>query len=120
VLRKNFFSSEQIEKIVKDFRTAGLPDEEVAIMAFAQKVVSHAHEIQAEDIEGLRVLGLEEPEILDIILAASARSFFAQSLDAGGVQPDEAYLDHVGDLIPVLSVGRPYTKPGADTPGESP
>lgn len=110
MLRKNFFSSEEIESIVKDFRSAGLPEEEVAIMAFAQIVVTQAHKIQPEDINVLRDYGLDDHEIFDIILAASARSFFAQTLDATGSQPDEAYLEHVGDLVQVLSVGRPFEK----------
>jgi alkylhydroperoxidase family enzyme len=109
VLRKNFFSPEEITKIVKDFRNAGLAEEEVAIMTFAQKVVTDAHEIQPDDLEILRAYGLKDQEIFDIILAASARSFFALALDASGAQPDKAYLDHVGDLVDVLSVGRPYT-----------
>ena len=108
MLRKNFFSAEEIERIVADFRNAGLSDEEVAIMSFAQKVVINAHAIEPEDIETLRKFNLADEEIFDIILAASARSFFAQALDASGVQPDGAYLDTVGDLIDVLSVGRPY------------
>jgi alkylhydroperoxidase family enzyme len=112
VLRKNFFSAEEIERIVTDFRTAGLPDEEVAIMSFAQKVVTDAHEMQAEDFDALRKLGLADPEIFDIILAAAARSFFAQSLDASGVQPDSAYLEIVGDLSKILSVGRSYETGG--------
>jgi alkylhydroperoxidase family enzyme len=109
VLRKNFFSPEEITKIVKDFRNAGLSDEEVAIMSFAQKVVTHAHEIQPAEFDILRGFGLKDQEIFDIILAASARSFFAQTLDASGAQPDTAYLEHVGDLTDVLSVGRPYS-----------
>ena len=109
MLRKNFFSPEEITKIVKDFRNAGLSEEEVAIMTFAQKVVTDAHEIQPDDLDILRSYGLQDQEIFDIILTASARSFFAQALDASGAQPDKAYLDHVGDLTEVLSVGRPYT-----------
>ena len=108
MLRKNFFSSDEIEKIVKDFRTAGLSDEEVAIMDFAQKVVKAAHEIKPDEIDVLRNFGLEDEEIFDIILAASARSFFAQALDSTGTQPDKSYLKHVGDLTQVLAVGRPY------------
>ena len=77
-------------------------------MSFAQKVVTNAHEIQAEDFERLRAFGLEDEEIFDVILAASARSFFAQALDASGVQPDEAYLETIGDIKHSLSVGRPY------------
>lgn len=77
-------------------------------MSFAQKVVKHAHEIQPAEVGALRDLGLQDEEIFDIILAASARSFFSQTLDSTGTQPDEAYLKHVGDLTQVLAVGRPY------------
>lgn len=112
MLRKNFFSAEEIERIVADYRNAGLPNEEVAIMSFAQKVVTDAHELQTEDIDSLRKLGLEDEEIFDIILAAAARSFFAQTLDATGAQPDKAYLETVGDLTKTLSVGRFYETGG--------
>lgn len=112
MLRKNFFSAEEIERIVADYRNAGLPDEEVAIMSFAQKVVTDAHELQTEDTESLRKLGLEDEEIFDIILAAAARSFFAKTLDASGAQPDSAYLETVGDLTKTLSVGRYYESGG--------
>lgn len=108
MLRKNFFSAEEIEAIVKDFHNAGLPQDEVAIMSFAQKVINDAPGIQPKDIDLLRSFGLKEEEILDIILAASARSFFANTLDAAGAQPDPAYLDTVGDLIEILAVGRPF------------
>lgn len=108
MLRNNFFSTEEIEKIVADFRDAGLPDVEVAVMSLAQKVVTSAHKLQMEDIDLLRNYGLEDEEIFDVILAAAARSFFSQTLDASGAQPDKAYLETVGDLIETLSVGRPY------------
>ncbi len=93
---------------MKDFRNAGLPEEEVAVMSLAQKVVTSPHEIEAEDLNHLRDYGLQDEEIFDIILAAAARSFFAQALDACGVQPDRAYLDTVGDITSALSVGRSY------------
>src|SRR5690606_19073367 len=45
ILRKNFFSAEQLIAIVKDFRSADLSLEEIALMAFAQKIISSAHEV---------------------------------------------------------------------------
>jgi alkylhydroperoxidase family enzyme len=108
VLRRNFFEPDQLRKLVEDFHTASLTDEEVAIMEFAQKVVRAAHEITQDDIDGLRGYSLSDEEIMDIILAASARSFFALSLDALGLQPDVEYLDDVAGLEDTLSVGRPF------------
>ena len=108
VLRKNFFSADELIAIVKDFRSAGLPPEEVAIMSFAQKIASHAHQVSEQDIETLHGYGLSDEEILDVILATTARSFFSKTLDSLGVKPDEVYLDLGPELRQVLTGGRPF------------
>lgn len=97
-----------------DHHQAALSDEEIAVLDFAQKVILDAHNITQEDVQALRNHGLKDQEILDVILAASARSFFALALDALGVQPDVAYLEHVKGLEDVLSVGRPFQAPEDD------
>jgi alkylhydroperoxidase family enzyme len=108
VLRKNFFDAEQLKALIQDHHNAGLSDEEVAVMDFAMKVIHEAHRITPADIEPLRMFGLADEEILDVVLAASARSFFSLTLDALGAQPDEAYREHIHGLEDVLAVGRPY------------
>ena len=108
LLRKNFFSADQLVAIVKDFRNAGLPPEEVAIMSFAQKVTTQAHQISEQDIDELRWHGLSDEEILDVVLACAARNFFSKTLDTLSASPDEAYLELEPELIQVLSPGRPF------------
>jgi uncharacterized peroxidase-related enzyme len=108
LLRKNFFSADQLVAIVKDFRNAGLPPEEVAIMSFAQKITIQARQINENDIDDLRKHGLSDEEILDIVLASTARSFFSKTLDALGAEPDEAYLELEPELIQALTLGRPF------------
>ncbi len=108
VLRKNFFNAEQIIDIVRDFHNAGLTDEEVAIMAFAQKVTSHASEVTSADMEELRRFSLTDEEILDVILACGARNFFSKALDALDARPDEAYLSLEPELVKALAIGRPF------------
>jgi alkylhydroperoxidase family enzyme len=108
VLRKNFFSAEQVAAIVKDFRNAGLEPAEVAVMAFSQKATLNAHQITPEDIEGLRSHGFSDAEILDVTLAATARSFFAKLLDALGAEPDAAYVELEGGLRQALVGRRPF------------
>ncbi len=39
VLASKFFSAEQVEAIVQDYRHAGLEPAEVAMMAYAEKIV---------------------------------------------------------------------------------
>lgn len=108
VLRKNFFNADQLAEIVKDFRNAKLPPEEVALMSFAQKITTQAHQVSEHDIDELRGYGLSDEEIFDVILAGSARNFFSKTLDAVGAKPDEIYMDMEPELRQVLTKGRPF------------
>jgi uncharacterized peroxidase-related enzyme len=108
VLRKNFFNADQLAAIVKDFRKAGFPPEEVAIMSFVQKVTTQAHQVSESDIAELRGFGLSDEEILDVVLAGAARNFFSKTLDALGTKPDEIYSELEPELLQVLTPGRPF------------
>ena len=108
VLRKNFFSADQLAAIVEDFRNAGLPPEEVALMSFAQKVTTQAQQVSEQDMDELHGHGLSDEEILDVILATAARNFFSKTLDALGTEPDKAYLELEPELLQLLILGRPF------------
>ncbi len=108
ILRKNFFNVDEIIAIVKDFRNAGLSLEEVTLMSFAQKIITNAHQICEQDIEELRKFGLHDEEILDVVLATTARSFFSKTLDTLNSEPDEIYLNLEPELIQTLTIGRPF------------
>ncbi len=108
LLRKNFFSADQLIAIVKDFSHADLTVEEVALMAFAQKITTDAQHIGEKDYDELRGLGLTDEEILDVVLTCTARSFFSKTLDALGAEPDEIYKELEPELVEVLAIGRPF------------
>jgi uncharacterized peroxidase-related enzyme len=108
ILRKNFFSADELMAIVKDFRNAGLPAEEVVLMSFARKIIHNAHHINEADVEELRRLSLTDEEILDVVLATTARSFFSKTLDALDAKPDEIYSQLEPELIQALALGRPF------------
>jgi alkylhydroperoxidase family enzyme len=108
VLRKNFFSSDELAAIARDFRNAGLAPGEVAMMSFAQKVITDTHNMSEEDFDALRQHGFSDEEIFDMVLAASARSFFTKTIDTVGAVPDEAYLVLGPELVQLLSMGRPF------------
>jgi uncharacterized peroxidase-related enzyme len=110
VLRSNIFSDEEVEAIARDYRTAGLSPAEVAMMSFAQKVTLDAYRVTPEDIEDLRRHGFSDDEVLDIVLAAAARSFFSKVLDAVGAKPDPAYGKLPPELREVLAIGRPFVR----------
>ena len=108
VLHSRFFTTEQLEAIVQDYHHAGLEPAEVAMMAYAEKIILYAYKVTPEDIDGLRAHGFSDTDILDIALTAAARSFFSKMLDAVGAEPDEKYLDMEPALRQTLTVGRPF------------
>jgi alkylhydroperoxidase family enzyme len=108
LLRSKFFTSEEVEAILNDYRTAGLSPAEVAIYAFAEKLTLNAYKVTPADVDGLRAHGLADREILDIALAGAARSFFSKTLDAMGAEPDEVYKDLDENLKEALAIGRPF------------
>lgn len=108
VLRKNFFNADQLIAIVKDFHKADLSPEEVALMSFAQKITNKANQVTEADMDELREFGLKDEEILDVVLACTARNFFSKTLDALAATPDDVYKDLEPELIKALTVGRPF------------
>jgi alkylhydroperoxidase family enzyme len=108
LLRKNFFDPQQLTAIVKDFRNAGLSDEEVTLMAFAQKITLHAYQVDEDDYARLRGFGLSDVEILNVVLACTARNFFSKTLDALEVEPDDIYKELEPELITLFTMERPF------------
>lgn len=98
---------EPVREIALDHRTAGLDQVDVAVMDLAERVADDASSIGESDLQPLRDLGLSETEIMDVVLAASARCFFSKTLDALGVRPDASYRELEPELREALVVGRP-------------
>jgi uncharacterized peroxidase-related enzyme len=79
-----------------------------AVIAFARKVALDAAAISQEDVDALRVVGLSDNDIADVVFAAAARSFFAKVLDGLGVHADHQLgAAFVPELADQLTVGRP-------------
>jgi alkylhydroperoxidase family enzyme len=105
VLQERF--DEPVLEIVRDRHSAGLDAVDLAVMDLAERVVDDATAIADGDLQALRDLGLSEPEIMDVVLAAAARCFFSKTLDALGVRPDASYNELDPELRDALVVGRP-------------
>ena len=84
---------EPVLEIARDHRSANLSELDVAVMDLAERVVDDATSIGDADTQRLRDLGTLQTEIMDVVLAASARCFFSKTLDALGVLPDASYRD---------------------------
>jgi len=108
VLAQRF--GEPVREIALDHRAAGLDEVDVAVMDLAERVVEDATSIGDDDLRPLRSLGLSEAEIMDVVLAASARCFFSKTLDALGVLPDASYAALDPGVREALVVGRPIAE----------
>ena len=93
VPRKNGFSPDQLEAIVRDFHNAGLEQREVLMIEYAQKVVLDASSTTQDDFDNLRNAGWMDEDILGITLAAVARALADKVFDALGTDPDALYKD---------------------------
>jgi uncharacterized peroxidase-related enzyme len=110
VLADGHMPAEQVRAVALDHRDAGLDAVDVAIMDLAEKVAEDATSVTQADVDGLRALGLSDTEILDVVLAASARCFFSSVLDGLGAQPDERFTALDPALRETLAVGRPIAE----------
>jgi alkylhydroperoxidase family enzyme len=97
---------EDIVAIVND-RDSALNEVDLAVMDLAERVVDDATSITEDDLQRLRDLGLTDPEIMDVVLAAAARCFFSKTLDALCVQADAQFQELAAELTDAFDVGRP-------------
>jgi uncharacterized peroxidase-related enzyme len=98
----------QLAAIAQDYHRAGLTSEEVAVMEFAEKIIKDSSSVTQVDVDHLRRFGITDDEILDITLAAAARSFFSKVVDALNAEPDAKYMQLNADLRNALVIGRPF------------
>ncbi len=107
ILAEKFMSEDDVARLARGDIPETLDDEERAVVAFAAKAARAAADITVDDVEVLRQHGLDDGDILDVVLATAARCFFSTVLDATGTLADAGFADRMSDgLLQALSVGR--------------
>jgi uncharacterized peroxidase-related enzyme len=110
-LRDDCGDEATMRAITADPSGATLDATDRAVMDFATLVARDATSVTAADVDRLRDLGLGDDEIVDVVLAASARSFFTKVLDALGVQADVQLGETFDpDVRAQVTVGRPIAE----------
>jgi uncharacterized peroxidase-related enzyme len=79
------------ERMVQDYRRAGLDARLRAIMDYAIKITRCSVECSENDIEALRGLGLTDEDIYDVIQTAAIYNFNNRVANASGFLPDRAF-----------------------------
>jgi uncharacterized peroxidase-related enzyme len=109
VLAEQFGAAEEVRAIAGG-SVGDLGPVDRAVVRLAAKVAAEAAAMSELDLAELRELGLDDDEILDVVLAAAARCFFSTVLDATGTEPDAAYRELDPRLRDPLTVGRPIAE----------
>lgn len=84
----HYLELDELERVARDFRNAGLSPAEVAMMEFAEKLSLDSAAMTEADAAELQRHGFTDREIVDIAFAAGARNFYSRTLHALGVDPD--------------------------------
>ena len=80
-------------RLAEDWRSVGLPQNERAMLEYIEKISVAAASIRPEDVDGLRRVGWNDREVLDIALVSSYYSFRYRMADALGVELDDGRVD---------------------------
>ena len=103
-----FLSPDDVASLASGEVPDALDEQERAVVSFTARAARSAADITAGDVEELRRQGLDDGEILDVVLAAAAQCFFSTVLDATETLSDAAFAARLsGDLRAALTVGRP-------------
>lgn len=85
-------SGEKVVDIARDWRSAGLDEQDRAILEFTEKMTVNASGITKEDIEALRSVGFADADILNIAVTAGWWNFLTRYVDALGIELEEGAL----------------------------
>lgn len=96
---------EQALAVHRDYRNAGLTEQQVTMLAYAEQITVDASRIDQDTIDSLRAVGLTDLNIADIALAASFRNFLSRYFDAIGARAEPEFLDDDPRVRKELSVG---------------
>jgi uncharacterized peroxidase-related enzyme len=110
VLAEQFDGPEAVSAIVTAPDSVPLTPVDRAVMALADKVAAGAAHMTENDLTELRDLGVDDTDILDVVLAAAARCFFSSVLDAVGAEPDSVFHSLDPAVRGALTVGRPIAR----------
>ncbi len=95
---------DQVAKIITNWRTATLDDQEKAMLAFTEKFTLTPSKLSDEDLEELRRAGFGESEILAIVLGAGYRNWVDRIADLLGVAEEK--FDFPEEILKAFGVTR--------------
>ena len=89
-MRDEFVDADTVRTLLTEPDSAELDPADIAIVQFAEKIAVDPTTASQADIDALRDQGLSDEEVFHVVLAVTARRFFAGTLAAVGELEDAA------------------------------
>ncbi len=87
-LRSEVGSGEMARAVQEDYRSAGLPAREAALLDFAVKLTLQPTAVRREDLDALRGHGYGDEQLVDAVHCIGYFNFINRVLDGLGVDPE--------------------------------
>ncbi len=84
-LRRKLRDDALVDRIVEDYRTAGLDPRRLAMLEYAEKLTLTPADMTSDDVGGLRDTGFEDADILAIAEVAAYYAYVNRIADGLGV-----------------------------------
>jgi alkylhydroperoxidase family enzyme len=83
-----------VAAVLRDYRTAPIPDQEKALFAFIEKVNRASNQIRQNDVDAAKAAGWTDEALYDAITVCAAFNFLNVWIDATGVHemPADAHV----------------------------
>ncbi|MFQ5683943.1 MAG: carboxymuconolactone decarboxylase family protein [Candidatus Binatia bacterium] len=95
---------DQVAKVITNWRTTTLDEQEKTMLAFTEKFTLNPSELSGKDLEELRSVGFSESEILAIVLGAGYRNWVDRIADLVGVEEEK--FDFPEEILKAFGVTR--------------
>jgi uncharacterized peroxidase-related enzyme len=89
-LRSVVESDEQRQAVQTDYRTAGLPARELALLDFAVKLTKFPSGVRKDDLDALRGHGFTDEQLVDGVQCIGYFNFINRVLDGLGIDPESS------------------------------
>lgn len=87
---------------------SSLSEPDRTIFRFSTRLARDAASVQQTDVDDLRAVGLDDADVIDVVMAVAARAFFTTVLDGLGSQLDRQTADGFDPAVrAALTLGRP-------------
>lgn len=78
-----------VNRVVADWRTAGLENENYRLCELAAKLTKQQHKMTPEDLDALRSCGYSDRAIHDAVQVIGYFNYITRIADSLGVEPEE-------------------------------